>query len=696
MTSRDPAGAVQASPPPAGAQSYRWVSDAKALTGAWADASGGIPVLRPEQPGRHLRWQRVLDWYRPAPARLLGDQVLVCLTAGFAGLVEAFATATGQDWLQVPEGDWPAAVPPSRPVTVIARPAELAMARLHAWSVACPTAWSILPAIDLAGLSFALAKSQLGLPDPVLDWAIIDVIGERTTTSSDASPEPGVQLSLLSSGSRALALGAHGENGHANLGSHVLCGLVGDVERDPAGRPLRRGCADDGSQARCKRKRGRPIMHARDIRTADLLLFSCTTFSVAGDLFPSDVSLVTAALEGYARAVVSCDRAMPYHPAATESLVRLLDRVGTGALRELENDLQAPRLGSKPYYLAGHVTQTGSEAAPVVLEQPITAGPPTSPGGDGVLLLASGPAGHMGVLSAEPATVPVLRGNRWTRVLGGSITLRDASVRLLRHRDWQRGLTADLARVVRFQRAVLDLTDPDDVGRAALTRMTRTHGDLERLLQGALRLSEDTVRWGVWQPGLEQLEQIAPRYAARWDRACADAFEAGLLQHHALEQVLTDGLHHLGTMPEGHCQRCGSPEYVTTWSEAQAAPSAPSGSTGSAVSLAQCPHCGPREFWHHGGPRAVVDIPFCLAAGAQLTVRVAPGSASGPGVLVVEAKENGTDEVYARHRQAWTGAEVVVRFDVPDAAPADLQTVRVLLASGLGMTYQRHRSPCTA
>ncbi len=40
------------------------------------------------------------------------------------------------------------------------------------------------------------------------------------------------------------------------------------------------------------------VLRADEIRAKRVLLFSCTNFSVAGDLYPSNVSLIVSALEG--------------------------------------------------------------------------------------------------------------------------------------------------------------------------------------------------------------------------------------------------------------------------------------------------------------------------------------------------------------------------------------------------------------
>ncbi len=657
-----------------------WVPDAATLVAALADPDAPVPVLTPGLPSRRRHWAEVLDWYRPAAARPaarpVDDGLVVCVTEEFAPVAEAFAARTGRAYLpgwRTPGWAGTRACSDAAAVTVVGRCAAFPVAALHDLAETIAAPWALLPALDLAGLSFVVAKTMLAPPADVPDRVVADVIGGAV------SPED--VTDLLTGGARALALCAHGENGHANLGSHVLCGLPREVEQRLDGDPVTAGCRDRADGTRCKRSRGRPVLRTRDVRAADLLLFSCTTFSVAGDLFPSDISLVTAALEGYARSVLSCDRALPYRPASVAALAHLVGTVGMSGVREIENDFQLPLLGSRPYYLAGTAGVPDLSAAPCVLGEPLDTR-------DSVTLAER--RDDAAVLFAEPTGQTLFRGNRFLRVVATGepaekTTVVDATDRLREHERWQHDLAARLDRTARLHRAVRDLAVPDGDALAALTAMVRTHDDLGRLLQGSVRVVEQARRTGVWRDDVERLPGIATRYGARWARSCATLFDSHLLQHHALEQVLCDGLREVSTERDGHCDHCGSPRYVTGY--------AVPGGAAAEVFLVQCPHCGPRELRETGGPRLTVTLPTTVRAGTALPVGLI---ASTRGPIVLQAKDNGGDTVYAAVRAPEPPESPrAVELTVPAGVPADMHTVRVLLATDLRLTYQRLRLPCT-
>lgn len=648
-----------------------WVPDTAALVAALADADAPVPVLAPDRPSRLRHWTEVLDWYqREPPVRHSGDELVVCRTEEFASVAEAFAARTGRGYLAGwRDAGWVRSCSGAAAVTVVGRCDAFPVAALHDLAETIDAPWALLPALDLAGLSFAVAKTLLAPPTDVPDWVVADVIGGATGT--------GDVVGLLTGGARALALCAHGENGHANLGSHVLCGLPREAERGLDGGAVTAGCVDG---TRCKRGRGRPVLRTRDVRAADLLLFSCTTFSVAGDLFPSDISLVTAALEGYARSVLSCDRAMPYRPASVEALARLTRLVGMSGIREIENDFQLPLLGSRPYYLAGAAGAPDLTAAPCVPGEPLDTR-------EKVTLARR--QDDSAVLLAEPAGQTLFPGNRFLRIVATGepeekTVVTDATDRLREHERWQHDLATRLDRTARLHRAVRDLAAPDGDALTSLAAMVRTHDDLGRLLQGSVRVVEQARRTGVWRAEVERLPGIAARYGARWARSCVALFDTWLLQHHALEQVLCDGLYEVSTQRDGHCDHCGSPRYVT----GHAAPGDDADRAG--VFLAQCPHCGPREVWEPGGPRLTVTLPTTVLAGSVLPVGLASAS-RGP--VVLHGKDNGGDAVYAAVRLPGPGGAVELR--VPAGLPADMHTVRVVLATDLRLTYQRLRLPCT-
>ncbi|NUW30539.1 hypothetical protein HTZ77_03745 [Nonomuraea sp. SMC257] len=123
----------------------------------------------------------------------------------------------------------------------------------------------------------------------------------------------------------AIGIVAHGDGMHLNLGHSVLCGLLGRAELSRTGAPLPGGCSDTA----CKKGREKPVVvRARDLECELLVLLSCTSMLLAGELYPSDLGLAHAAwTRGAARYVIGTTRQTAQDP---EDFARILHALKAG------------------------------------------------------------------------------------------------------------------------------------------------------------------------------------------------------------------------------------------------------------------------------------------------------------------------------------------------------------------------------
>jgi hypothetical protein len=667
---------------------YGWVSTPDQLVRAYRKSGSAdeVPVLAPDAPDREHRWTQVLDWYgRDAPARsgsATHADVLACVTAEFWPVVSAFAALSGRAAIQLQPGEVPDAgqLESAATVTLVGQARSFQMAYLQRLAGSLTQPWGLLPAVDLAGLSFVLAKCLADAHTCPTSWALVDAINQcaRSHRFPDSPLESGSTVELLTAADwDVLALCAHGENGHCNLVSHVLCGLVGHTEITLDGRHVS-GCSEIDGIRSCKRQRGTAeVLRADEIRAKRVLLFSCTNFSVAGDLYPSNVSLIVSALEGYSASVLSCDRALPLDVADARSLVELAaSGAGMAALREVENDHHERRSGSHPYFLAGDAC--GGAATPVRIrpdnELRLAGTLPV------VLAMLDGGTEPGSVISVSPPEALVVRGARMIRVTGDDpdmpIRVTPADARLHAHRCWAANFAAGLAEADRFTIAL-----PDYAEGRQLPALQASLQTAHRLLHGVARTAEASVRAGVWASTLDRVPALARRITLGWDKAMAQELADGLLQHNGFEQLLVDGLSLAEISHCGLCDYCGSPmcryRYVR-------------------VDVVQCPHCGPRRSGPADAPHAEVELAGTLIPEEEAHVRVlAPADMRGA-QLVMQFKDNGRNQLWWQHIGTVDADQMDFALAPPPGSAADMVTLRVAIVNDLRLSYHRLRRPCLA
>lgn len=676
--------------------SFFWASSAAEVTAGYRAIreTGRIPVLRPSDDDRAARWNKVLVLYHHDHARVSitnssSADLLVCVTTDYWPIVHSFAEATGRPvlYLEKMDGDLPA-LDSADTITVVGHDRTLRMMLLQRLATVLTKPWGILPAADLAGLTFVLAKCLADQAMPRTRWALLDAISgvtrsnlqEQATLDGDLT-----RASLTEADWDVIALCAHGENGHCNLNTHVLCGLTGSEERTADG-VLLRGCYDQDGIRACKRRRANMgVIRMTEVKARHILLFSCTNFSVAGDLYPSNVSLVTAALDGYAASILSCDRALPYSPAAGESLLAMaIAGTPLSALREAENDHHQRRSGCRPYFLAGDALARGSERVgtlPLGTEILVSGWPPFLIGAIGD---DSGPAA---ITAVRPPGVKVVRGQRLVRVSadlpGAKVSLHDATGRLTEYRLWERRWASRRMNAERLVRAVRDLQPGIEVPAPLHTAVTT----LQRIGQGASRLAEQAVRTGLWESALDEVTAISERYATAWGYSFCGLLSTGLLQHNAWEQILVDGLRFTRTQAAGNCEYCESPLYDNFYTDVHL-----SGSS----RFRHCPHCGPREFTSLDNGKISIMMPREFFPGRYAEIKVSVSDDFIGSLLVAELKDNGNNLVWWQLVTEITAVETRAEVLPPADSAADMFTLRAVAIKDLDIMYHRLRKPCIA
>ncbi|MDZ4481531.1 hypothetical protein [Bacillus cereus] len=218
--------------------------------------------------------------------------------------------------------------------------------------------WGVATAKDVAGISFVITKFLIkqSLSEKIGTLDIINKkifqIQEQTGERINLSFSKNMIKEFVGENWDSLCIGAHGEGSHANLESLVLCGLSEEVEKDLLGNPIHTGC----KQGECKRAHGEDVnvIPVYELKTGNCLFLSCNGFSVAGDLYPSDLSFILSASEGYIKNIITTTEVQAFHKDTGEVLQRMLkEKVGLGNIVNIHNDIQKNLKGTHPFILFG-------------------------------------------------------------------------------------------------------------------------------------------------------------------------------------------------------------------------------------------------------------------------------------------------------------------------------------------------------
>lgn len=291
----------------------------------------GPACRRLRDPGRRRRWSKALQWYGGAsadagfdPAGARADNFVFALGAGVDEISRALAEQLGRQSVQgdsVKElGQWAQGVAPESVLVVGQRGLFSYMALAELSAALASTRWGLVTGVDTPAIEFFASKVIAanrfsrrfhdGLIDPEAGRFALQGPSNRSARNAG---------SVLSRELRSLIVVAHGDGSHANLDSHVLCGLIRDTERDAAGHRLM-GCSSD---AGCKKIRQGSARWVRmvDVRCHVAVLLSCNSLSVAAEMYPSDNSLVLAALDGFAAACIATPRQASFPEPLVDAFV---------------------------------------------------------------------------------------------------------------------------------------------------------------------------------------------------------------------------------------------------------------------------------------------------------------------------------------------------------------------------------------
>lgn len=693
-------------------ETYAWVDDSAAYESlAFETSSTTVPVLRPASLERQARWASVLEWYglggpgrQAAAPSARADDVVVALDHDLGSVGRCLANRCGRPFLTATSSE--ALIERSRAANwksalVLGRPEQFTGREVALLANGLSIPWGLLTAPDLAGFTFAVAK--LLAPGRGRDgFALVDAVDASVSLGglgqSDALDPARLNQLILDMDWRTLALYAHGEGGHVNLDSIVLCGLVGEVELGADGAP-NAGCRVAASRRWCKRAPdpATRIVSFGEPRAEALHLFTCASSLMAGELYASNVSAVLSLADGYPRSALVTDRIVAIDRGLAAAALGLAqDGVGAGTLADLLNDLEVRQSGTRPYILFGDpagphppatmVDRTGSlEHA----TRPVTQLPLGGWSGSQVLGLEEAPDGARLFRGAENLVLSLPGGEPSSRSRLADKTgqwhgLQELFVqvgRRLRSAAW-------------LEQGIRRLYEPRIEAslefRVAVDLLSRLRLQLETDVQLGLRACEAARQSGVWDTRLVELGEACARDVAQWDRHLAFLM-AEYLFSGLVHLIPSDGFTEFEQRQGLACEHCASTLCeISARSPLDDQPER---------QLIECPLCGGRETWSTDSGRLVTRLsgPLRPGSAALLTVEFSapengPPAGLKPGVLVAQVQDKAL-RVFLRRCVVVDGRARAFEVCPPADLAPELHVLQLAWIHGLTVTIHRRRWP---
>ena len=708
---------------------------------------GDPPPVLPDVAGpRGRRWSNVLDWYgtaaagpraQPPPDPAAPRHPVVAVGPDWLAPARLYTDRLVRPLLVADRvADVPAAVAGAgfRSVTIAAPAEQLGWHALETLDRGLALPWGVLTAQDPAGMTFLVRKLLLGAAGHVRTGVgMVDGLGRAVDlpdTGTGGGPGPAsMAAALRGSDLGCLTVFAHGEGGHVNLGGAVLCGLVGEVERDLDGTVLD-GCREVAGRRVCKRAPDpeTPVLSPADLRAAYLWLLSCTSASSVSPPhpYPSRNSAVLSALDGFAAGVLALrDSTAIAKEEAYLAGELFRQRYPLGEIRGVLNEIQDRRSGFRPYVLFGdpaaagpdpgqdagaasrsrarivrlepaaRVATVGLDLGPVTPpdrpvtppDRPVT--PPDRPGDTGPA--APDPAG-----TREPA---ILRGTGLIAVVGDEMppavldAIRDRSGIADRSRAWLGELGRRLSAAATFERAVMrryaPVIDRDERLYGLCDELFRLRVGLEQIVQAGFDVLQRVSAAGTWDPAVGWWLSRAVEAADRWDRTAASLLVSPLLAGDVFG-LLADSLPLGGRREPDRCRYCGS--LVTDSTRTDPLSGRP------LRRFTRCLRCGDLDSWPEEGPRIAVAglTPARPGHRGGFDYQVAGGTAlfdrPPEGWLVAQAYDKANRRLFLRlDRREEGGARRRLEVEVPADVAGDLHYLWLVWVCDLSVSVLKRR-----
>lgn len=713
----------------------RWIDQPGDLADSWQpELRDGIPLLRPSDPTRAQRWDAVIRWYASVRAvtpqlsqssnvsstTAQGDRHSVVLIGReYHRLGGAFSAALQRSCVHLASLDQLPGVVGSGSIDsllVVAPPTALD-ARSLGWMTKALAGrlqygWGIITARDLAGVSFTLAKLHVDQRHAVprgsteLQISAVHAIeGAAGATGPIPTTPPEEVIRTLGRDWDLLSLHFHGDGSHGKLPAAVLCGLM-DEEEVLDGHPVEGGCKAGRSCKKVQDPEATVVVPPSSLRARILSLLSCNSFSVCGEMYPSNTSLLLSAADGYPAAILASFGQPEVFPRTAELLELLLREENSfGEIVALLNDHAHLSNSTHGYLLWGDPAAGLGPGAPAAedADQPsASVDAVISPTGfrSRTVRIASQLQPRCVGIDGQGHTTLALRGKSFAVISGSpSSDLEDRQPAVDQTESELTQLFQRLRAAAAVERGMAlvcrrNLT-PDI--RDALVDLARARRRVEDAAWNALTVLRRTQWTLSWTLDSGQAVDEAKRLTSAWDQRYARVVSSGILETAQGPSSMGDAtypalLHCFHRSQErftsSSCPRCRNETIATTYvaDDCGLPPRR----------HVECVLCGPLLEALVDGSNLEVELngPVSAQTGCDAVVRCQPeglDSSLPAGHLVFQVRDRSQTD-YVRSSvtaESFLDGDKSIRSAIPSGLTCDLGSVKAIYVRGLNVTFSR-------
>lgn len=523
------------------------------------------------------------------------------------------------------------------------------------------------------GIEFAVAKSAA---TQIRWWAhdtlLLDAINRRYSLDGIPVGHAPANLRdiLVRDGVRRLAVVAHGDGGHLNLGELVLCGLYTDIEHDlDRGIDLNAGCRVD---VRCKRAPDiAAVVLCQAVRAAEVIIVSCKAGMLVEPAFRTTTNVVVGFADGFASSIVAPMGNAQVSTAVTEGLRALLEAAALDEVRDYLDDVSGR--DTAQFRLLGTRAGLGERAPAATASDRVTVHRLPAPGR---IAIRRGPQ-----VRVAPGSTAVFGGRHL--VVPTEVTPSDFTIA----EHWRPNRI-----MLDEQRAQLDrirLTRMQMASSLAADGSPQAHGAREALERVGVACEVTTWSWlQNLRAGTDHGLGTEPRSTGPLGRLLDDWAAAVAEAYVLLDSVDPFRLTASGLWADDEestaesCELCGATLHVSTLTDVL-----------STIGFRRydCPHCAARRAEPIGPGAGRIHIGIDRDQAGYLELVVDPGARQRNSIHVVWRVDFKGAQRPAASMHVARETTVAVPITIPTAATDQLHTARVVVISGAQIWMWRTR-----
>jgi hypothetical protein len=700
---------------------YIWLSKTSEYLESRKNIEKGIiPIIRPDD-SRCKRWSRILSWYglyenkksihKSFQIPEVNESDIVVFLDSFSSVsAEIYARVLGKKLIGLhglQSYDELKEIVDSSYIKSLMLFGSTEKFTTRATRLVCKkigVPWGFVTAKDLAGLSFTVAKLSMKAKVQNKNYIVIDAINRSNQKRllsdieylSTSQTKSSILHSIIRDNWNTCAIQAHGDGGHIYLDSLMLCALSDNVEQFK-GNLLSDGCNISTGVHLCKRtvETNKTVIFLGDIKANYLLIFSCSSALMPGELYPSNTSNVTAISEGYPMAALLTNQFIYVKDFELDIIFVFLKKgIGFGSIIAFVNKLKRHWFDeyqyTNPYIFFGDPSGLEIPFIKVKLNENIIISK-----NETVVPLKFSPQTRSDIIGVEPSqyNIKVILGDGVAALIIPTVN-KEITVKIVDKTQLMSTLYKDFLELKQrlqhiscvelvIQSIFENKESLSSEENSILNDFKKTRIRLCKITQIALQYCKRSKSSGVIDESYENIKRVFIKNANNWNEYLAHLLN-GELRAGDIHCIFGKCLDIHRRNEQINCNFCGSPMLNLELGNYSASKPI--------RHWRDCSLCGEQESWEIGGFRLSFSIEPVLIAGQEVEIEFRLQNTRDNhfmslsyGWIVIRLSSR------VRHTEKVLGNLIKIRFTIPESMKTDLYRLRVTWIHNFNICYKISR-----